>query len=282
MRRYPSLWRITFCQRECYIHIGVGSCVARSTTMGDFARASARGTGDDGSRFLLPDMDTLDNVASRNNGDTAMTSRGFAPDAISEKERFYDGVSVGYAHEENKRWYVLRPTYGRAMTALATMTFRGIDAYLPMKRMRVVREDSENTSVSYESKPLLKSIIFARTTHDNVRMMTKGPGRIECLTPYYDHFRKNAYGRNDYLTVRDDQMANFMKVIDADNENIVLADPKNTKLTNGQAVRVIGGKFAGITGRVARYKGQQRVFVELDNVCIVGTAYIPSYLLEIV
>ena len=270
------------CQRDCNIHIGVGSCVARSTTMGDFARASARGTGDGGSRFLLPDMDTLNNVASHNHGYTATTSTGLAPDAISGKEKISDGVSVRYAQDGNKQWFVLRPTYGRAMAAMATMTLRGIDAYLPMRHIRVVRENGEATSVSYESKPLLTSIIFAHTTHDTIRQITKGHDKIECLTPYYNHFEQNAYGRDEYLTVRDEQMANFMKVVAADNENIILADPKNTKLTNGQAVRVIGGKFAGVTGHVARYKGQQRVFVELDNVCLVGTAYIPSYLLEII
>lgn len=45
---------------------------------------------------------------------------------------------------------------------------------------------------------------------------------------------------------------------------------------NGDLVRIIEGDFKGIVGRVARVAGQQRVVVELDGICMVTTAYIPS------
>ena len=41
-------------------------------------------------------------------------------------------------------------------------------------------------------------------------------------------------------------------------------------------VKVIGGEFKGVTGRVARIAGQQRVVVEISGLCLVATAYIPN------
>lgn len=41
-------------------------------------------------------------------------------------------------------------------------------------------------------------------------------------------------------------------------------------------VKVIDGEFKGVTGRVARIAGQQRVVVEISGLCLVATAYIPT------
>ena len=41
-------------------------------------------------------------------------------------------------------------------------------------------------------------------------------------------------------------------------------------------VKVIGGEFEGVIGKVARIAGQQRVVVEISGLCLVATAYIPT------
>ena len=45
---------------------------------------------------------------------------------------------------------------------------------------------------------------------------------------------------------------------------------------SGDIVKVIDGEFKGVTGRVARIAGQQRVVVEISGLCLVATAYIPT------
>ena len=45
---------------------------------------------------------------------------------------------------------------------------------------------------------------------------------------------------------------------------------------------VIDGVFKGVVGRVARWQGQQRVGVVVDELVTVCTAYVPSAFLEIV
>ncbi|WP_368043386.1 hypothetical protein [uncultured Prevotella sp.] len=41
-------------------------------------------------------------------------------------------------------------------------------------------------------------------------------------------------------------------------------------------VRIIDGKFKGVTGTVARYLGQQRVGIVIDGLLTLTTAYVPS------
>ena len=45
---------------------------------------------------------------------------------------------------------------------------------------------------------------------------------------------------------------------------------------SGDIVKVIAGEFEGVTGKVARIAGQQRVVVEISGLCLVATAYIPT------
>ena len=52
------------------------------------------------------------------------------------------------------------------------------------------------------------------------------------------------------------------------------------KFEKGQLVNVIDGAFKGVIGRVARWQGQQRVGVVVEDLATVVTAYIPSAFLE--
>lgn len=45
-------------------------------------------------------------------------------------------------------------------------------------------------------------------------------------------------------------------------------------------VRITDGKFKGVVGRVAKYKGQLRVGVVIEGMMTVATAYVPRGFLE--
>ena len=57
-------------------------------------------------------------------------------------------------------------------------------------------------------------------------------------------------------------------------------DAKQCHFKSGDLVRIVDGKFKGVAGRVARVCGQQRVVVEVEGLCLVATAYVPSAFLE--
>ena len=72
------------------------------------------------------------------------------------------------------------------------------------------------------------------------------------------------------------QMLNFIKLTSVESDHIKLVELKYCHYKSGDMVRIVDGDFAGVVGRVARIAGQQRVVVELQDVCIIATAYIPS------
>lgn len=77
------------------------------------------------------------------------------------------------------------------------------------------------------------------------------------------------------------EMLNFIKLTSVDNEHIKLVEPERCHYKSGDKVRIVEGDFAGVVGRVARISGQQRVVVEINGLCMVATAYIPSAFLVI-
>ena len=76
-------------------------------------------------------------------------------------------------------------------------------------------------------------------------------------------------------------MLNFIKLTSVESEHIKLVEPERCHYKSGDKVRIVEGDFAGVVGRVARIAGQQRVVVEINGLCMVATAYIPSAFLEI-
>ena len=58
--------------------------------------------------------------------------------------------------------------------------------------------------------------------------------------------------------------------------NTIVSLVEVPKFEKGQLVKVIDGAFKGVIGRVARWQGQQRVGVVVDELVTVVTAYIPS------
>lgn len=66
----------------------------------------------------------------------------------------------------------------------------------------------------------------------------------------------------------------------ADMDNTIVSLDEVSKFEKGQLVRVIDGAFKGVTGRVARWQGQQRVGIVVGGLITVVTAYVPSAFLE--
>ena len=63
-------------------------------------------------------------------------------------------------------------------------------------------------------------------------------------------------------------------------DNAIVSLAEVPKFKKGQMVRVTDGAFKGVIGRVARWQGQQRVGVVVDDLVTVVTAYVPSAFLE--
>ena len=196
------------------------------------------------------------------------------------------GVSTRSAHIASKpkvqregdipHWYALRTTYGREKKAYDYMTAKGITAFYPTTN--VVKLIKGKRKVVTESR--LPNIFFAYGTEEQLKEYVYDNVNLPFLRFYYRHIHEGNTIKKTPLIVPDNQMDSLKIICAADADNTFVSLVKVPKFEKGQLVRVIDGAFKGVIGRVARWQGQQRVGVVVDDLVTVVTAYVPSAFLE--
>ena len=196
------------------------------------------------------------------------------------------GVSTRYAHiatkpqiqkeEEFSHWYALRTTYGREKKAYDYLTAKGITAFYPTTN--VVKLIKGKRKVVTESR--LPNIFFAYGTEEQLKEYVFDNVNLPFLRFYYRHIHEGNTIKKTPLIVPDNQMDSLKIICAADADNTFVSLVKVPKFEKGQLVKVTDGAFKGVIGRVARWQGQQRVGVVVDDLVTVVTAYIPSAFIE--
>lgn len=218
---------------------------------------------------------------------------GFVSDALPEvrkpvmAENLQTGVSTKNALPEasstNRKsasvshWYVLRTTYGREKKAYDYIIANGGTAYYPT--VTTVKLVGGKRKAVEES--LIPNIFFAYGTEEEVSSFVYDNVNLPYLRFYYRQFG-TGNPHKEPLVVPDHQMESFRIICRADTEDIIISVEEISRFRTGQLVRIVNGSFKGVTGRVARYQGQQRVGVIVDGLLTAMTAYIPRAFLEIV
>ena len=227
----------------------------------------------------LPNADTR--RGGKNPSSAGLTS-GTSPEVPSHQtENSHTGVSSIFVPEGKKQWFVLRATYGRTEKALGILQAKNIETYLPMHY--VIKEI--NGKRKFIQEPLLPNIIFAYMTRKKTHEFVKEPAITAKWLKYYTDKTKpveKETGKNPPVTIPDNEMKNFIKLTSVNSEHIMVLPPERCHFKSGDLVRVIDGAFTGVVGRVGRAAGQQRVFVVLEGVCNVATAYIPNDFIQII
>lgn len=178
--------------------------------------------------------------------------------------------------KELPHWYVLRTTYSRERKAYEYLCNEGIEAYCPVlttykvtdgKRRRVVESRIPNLFFAYDTFDHLKTYVY-----DNVN--------LPYLRFYYHSFHQDGALIREPLIVPDRQMESLKIICAQETADIIMAQGEIPKFQSGQTVRIVDGKFKGVTGKVSRYQGQQRVAVIIEGLFTIVTAYIPSAFIE--
>ena len=173
-------------------------------------------------------------------------------------------------------WYALRTTYGREKKAYDYLTAKGITAFYPTTN--VVKLIKGKRKVVTKSR--LPNIFFAYGTEEQLKEYVFDNVNLPFLRFYYRHIHEGNTIKKTPLIVPDNQMDSLKIICAADADNTFVSLVKVPKFEKGQLVRVIDGAFKGVIGRVARWQGQQRVGVVVDDLVTVVTAYVPSAFLE--
>ena len=173
-------------------------------------------------------------------------------------------------------WYALRTTYGREKKAYDYLTAKGITAFYPTTNVvKLIKGKRKNVT---ESR--LPNIFFAYGTEEQLKEYVYDNVNLPFLRFYYRHYHEGSKIKKTPLIVPDNQMESLKIICAADADNTFVSLVKVPKFEKGQLVKVIDGVFKGVIGRVARWQGQQRVGVVVDDLVTMATAYIPSAFLE--
>ena len=215
-------------------------------------------------------MSALSNASSRSGGQEP-THIGLTSNVIPEG-KMQRGVSVEYTPDPTKKWFVLRVSYGRSSKAAEFIAKYQLDFYHPLHKV-VKLVNNKRRKVT---EPLLPNLIFVYAQDDLVEQLVKEYNPDGLLSYYYNHFNEDFFGKNPPLTIPVPSMNNFIRATSVDDTDIRVVKASQCTFKSGDRVRVTEGTFKGVEGRVARAGRQQRVIVELEGLCLVATAYIPT------
>lgn len=220
-------------------------------------------------------MITLSNVETQEE-EVNSSCIGLAPDAIPSAKSSRNGVSVEYTHDASKKWFVFRASYGREDKAYDFIVEDGVYAYIAKRE--VIKDVHGKRRKMLE--PLIPNLIFVYTTDETAYQYAKSTPELSYLSFYYNHFEITDDHKNPPLTIPYKEMENFIKATSTHDKHLLFVDPAKCHFKSGELVRVVDGAFIGVEGRVARVSGQQRVIVNLSEIGLVSTAYIPSAFIE--
>ena len=233
-----------------------------------------------------PDVNTV-------GGGETPPSAGLTSNALPEVQSYVakdsqTGVSTKKALSTTKKssnnpkepqlWYALRTTYGREKKAYDYMTAKGITAFLPtVSTIKMI--NGKRKSVT-ESR--LPNIFFAYGTEEEIKAYVYDNVNLPFLRFYYRHKHEGKKIEKTPMIVPTSQIDSLKIICEAEAEadDVLVATQKIQQFEKGQLVRIIDGIFKGVVGRVARYKGQQRVAVMVDELMTICTAYVPNVYLE--
>ena len=223
-------------------------------------------------------MNALVNAHTRND-DNLSPCTGIISNVLPEAQRSQTGVSSDYVHKKEYHWFVLRVTYNRTQKACDIIANADVQSYMPMHYI-IKKEIGKKKRIL---QPLLPNLFFVYTTREIANSIVKKKDEDTPILKYYlDKTRpKETNGKHPPLTIPFDAMTNFIKATSTESDHVRIVSNEQCHYKSGDIVKVIDGEFKGVTGRMARIAGQQRVVVEIAGLCMVATAYIPSAFLEV-
>ena len=205
--------------------------------------------------------------------------------AIDSAESSDTGVSTNYiptppsailSPPAGLHWYALRTTYGREQKAYDYLVAKGVTAFYPT--VRRIKEVRGQRKLVVESR--IPNIFFAQATEEEMQRYVYDNVNLPYLRFYYRHYHEGSRIAKVPLIVPDREMESLKIICESEADDILMIPEEVTKFKTGQLVRVTEGKFKGVIGRVARYQGQQRVAVTIEESFTIATAYLPSAFLQ--
>ena len=225
---------------------------------------------------VLPEAPAIDSAESSDTGVSTNYIQTASTSSASQNPPGTSSPPEASSPPAGLHWYALRTTYGREQKAYDYLVAKGITAFYPT--VRRIKEVRGQRKLVVESR--IPNIFFAQATEEEMQRYVYDNVNLPYLRFYYRHYHEGSRIKRVPLIVPDREMESLKIICEAEADDILMVPEEVTKFRTGQLVRVTEGKFKGVIGRVARYQGQQRVAVTIEESLTIATAYLPSAFLQ--
>lgn len=167
------------------------------------------------------------------------------------------------------RWFVLGSlSRGQELKIRDEFRRESFDCFVPLRyEVKTIKGHRERTMV-----PAIAGLVFLKGTLDQLKEAVKF--RKERI-----YLRKSTFSNHeDYLTVSDRDMQNFIAVTEKAGENITYYSPDEIQLRPGDKIRVSGGLYDGREGIIMRVKGKRKkqLVVSIPGILIASVELEPE------
>ena len=171
------------------------------------------------------------------------------------------------------QWFAMRATYKREFMAKEYLEGKGIEVFLPTRRVvKVIRGIKRKVIV-----PAINSLIFVYAQKEVLQQAKFGVDYLQYLTRKFD-------GKNIPIIVPSAQMEQFRKLVEDDAVDKKFFAPGEVNLVEGTKVKVHGGSLDGYEGVLVKIAGRRnkQFFLDLEGVVFVNPELKSYHLLEVV
>lgn len=225
---------------------------------------------------VLPEAQAIDSAESSDTGVSTNYIPTASPPSATQSPPETPSPPATVSPPAGLHWYALRTTYGREQKAYDYLVAKGITAFYPT--VRRIKEVRGQRKLVVESR--IPNIFFAQATEEEMQRYVYDNVNLPYLRFYYRHYHEASRITKVPLIVPDREMESLKIICESEADDILTIPEEVTKFKTGQLVRVTEGKFKGVIGRVARYQGQQRVAVTIEDSLTIATAYLPTAFLQ--
>ena len=196
---------------------------------------------------------------------------GSTPSAPTGKTPFYD-VERRFIVKRIivKKWHAIRVTYGRELKFQTLLNESGYETFVPMTVKAFERDGKKER----KTVPAVSNLCFVRADQQSLYDFFKSMGEASPARFIWDKATRNP------ITIPDKAMEDFILVSRTMLDDVIYLNEVNSKLREGQKVKVIDGPFKGVEGKVVRIRKSRRVVIELPGMLAIATTFIPKEFVE--
>jgi len=147
-----------------------------------------------------------------------------------------------------------------------------VESYVPMRYIEKTINGRKQRAV----EPAIHNLLFVHASRDFLQSLKN---RLEESVPMRYIMDKSD---RKPIIVPQKQMEDFIKVTSTSEEEIIYLENPDFAAKVGEKVRITGGVFEGVEGKILRIKNNKKIVVAIEGIAAVAIAFVPSRLIEII